>query len=224
MVRQAHSYLAGAVSGTALVAAAVVAFVMLVSLQALRDWPLAGLGGGDSAAVSPSQPVVPAGAGSGPAAADTQGAAGQAKGATAQGGGIARNGQRDGAAGVLASPPPSAGSPTGEQPAPGSTGGGSGGSVPSGSASPSSKGGAGAGTGALPGTGAGGGSTSGAVTGAVDDTVSGVDETLGGVLGDSGVTKVTESTVNGLAGPESTVGKTVDKVVGTAGGVLGGGR
>ena len=35
MIRQAHTYLAGAVSGTALIAVAVVAFVMLVSLQAL---------------------------------------------------------------------------------------------------------------------------------------------------------------------------------------------
>ena len=44
MIRQAHTYLAGAVSGTALIAVAVVVFVLLVSLQALRDWPLAGLG------------------------------------------------------------------------------------------------------------------------------------------------------------------------------------
>ncbi len=42
MIRQAHTYLVGAVSGTALIAAAVATFVMLVSLQALRDWPLAG--------------------------------------------------------------------------------------------------------------------------------------------------------------------------------------
>ena len=51
MIRQAHTYLAGAVSGTALVAAAVVAFVLLVSLQALKDWPLAGIsvGGGEIA-------------------------------------------------------------------------------------------------------------------------------------------------------------------------------
>ena len=43
MVRQAHTYLVGAVSGTALIAAAVVAFVLLVSAQAFRDWPLPGL-------------------------------------------------------------------------------------------------------------------------------------------------------------------------------------
>src|SRR3954452_22722873 len=57
MIRQAHTYLAGAVSGTALVAAAVVAFVMLVSFQALRDWPLAGISlGGDDSAATPSAP------------------------------------------------------------------------------------------------------------------------------------------------------------------------
>ncbi len=50
MVRQAHNYLAGAVSGTALVAAAVVVFVMLVSFQALKDWPLTDLIGGDDGA------------------------------------------------------------------------------------------------------------------------------------------------------------------------------
>ncbi|HXS46824.1 MAG TPA: hypothetical protein VN756_05125, partial [Solirubrobacterales bacterium] len=56
MARQARNYLAGAVSGTALIGIAVVAFVMLVSLQTLRDWPLAALGGndsGDSAVVAP---------------------------------------------------------------------------------------------------------------------------------------------------------------------------
>src|SRR3954447_10650747 len=58
MIRQAHTYLAGAVSSTALVAAAVVAFVLLVSFQALKDWPLAGIsiGGGGSAATGPGTP------------------------------------------------------------------------------------------------------------------------------------------------------------------------
>lgn len=51
----AHTYLAGAVSATALIAAAVVVFVPLVSLQALREWPPPGLtigvgdGGGSGA-------------------------------------------------------------------------------------------------------------------------------------------------------------------------------
>lgn len=42
MIRQARTYLRGAVSATALIAVTVVAFVVLVSLQALENWPLAG--------------------------------------------------------------------------------------------------------------------------------------------------------------------------------------
>ena len=42
MIRQAHSYLAGAVSGAGLIAAAVVVFILLlVSTQGFRDWPIA---------------------------------------------------------------------------------------------------------------------------------------------------------------------------------------
>jgi len=96
---------------------------------------------------------------------------------------------------------------------------------------PSSAGGKGDGSGGSPpqssggaGQGGSGQSTSGALTGAVNETVSGVDQTLGGALGETGVTEVTETTVNGLAGPESTVGKTVDKAVETVGGLLGGKR
>ena len=85
MVRQAHNYLAGAVSGTALVAAAVVAFAMLVSLQSLRDWPLAGLfAGDDSAGVAPARAVS---AGAGGAAASSGEAANGAFAGSAQGAG-----------------------------------------------------------------------------------------------------------------------------------------
>lgn len=78
----------------------------------------------------------------------------------------------------------------------------------------------------VPGTGGAGTgqSTSGAVTGAVNNTVSGVDQTLGGALGNTGVTDVTEEVVNGAAGPESAAGETVDKVVETVNGLLGGKR
>jgi len=66
------------------------------------------------------------------------------------------------------------------------------------------------------------------VTSTVNETVSGVDQATGGALGATGVTKVTEEVVNGVAGPESTVGKTVDETIGkvkeTVGGLLGGGR
>ena len=79
MIRQAHTYLAGAVSGTALVAAAVVVFVLLVSFQALRDWPLSGIGigGDDSAAAGPSKP--------GASSAETGGGGGTAGPAVAKG-------------------------------------------------------------------------------------------------------------------------------------------
>jgi hypothetical protein len=75
----------------------------------------------------------------------------------------------------------------------------------------------------LPGTGGPGTgqSTSGALTGAVNNTVSGADQTLGGTLGDTGVTQATEEVVSGVAGPEAPVGETVDKVVETVDGLLG---
>src|SRR5690348_16899651 len=37
--RFTQSYVVGAMSGTAMVVAAVVAFVLLISFQAVRDWP-----------------------------------------------------------------------------------------------------------------------------------------------------------------------------------------
>src|SRR4051794_2615252 len=91
MIRQAHTYLAGAVSGTALVAAAVVAFVMLVSFQALRDWPLTDLniGGGDDTTVGPSQSNGGTGAGSAPATPAA--AAGASAAATGAGAGTGAN-------------------------------------------------------------------------------------------------------------------------------------
>ncbi len=63
------------------------------------------------------------------------------------------------------------------------------------------------------------------MTETVNNTVTKVDETVtGGALGSTGVTEVTEEVVNGVAGPESTVGKVVDEAVGTVGGLLGGGK
>jgi hypothetical protein len=49
------------------------------------------------------------------------------------------------------------------------------------------------------------------VTGAVDDTVNGVD----GALGRTGVTDATQGVVEGVAGPDSAVGQTVDGAVDT---------
>lgn len=231
MIRQAHTYLAGAVSGTALIGAAVVAFVLLVSLQALRDWPLAGIGGGSEAAVSSGQPA--GGEGTAAAAAGASAAPGAAAGAAnrqaqskAGGNPVERVG--DGGTSTGAGAPPGTAPPAAELPAP--TPGSAGSPSPaasapaSGSGNGSGNGGGGSGTSSSGDGGAGGGSTSGAVTGTVNDTVAGVDKVVGGALSETGVPQVTEEVVNGVAGPSSPVGKTVDKVVETVGGLLGGKR
>jgi hypothetical protein len=44
------------------------------------------------------------------------------------------------------------------------------------------------------------------------------------VIGSTGVTEVTEKVVNEAAGPESTVGHTVDEAAKTVGGLLGGNK
>ncbi len=215
MVRQAQTYLAGAVSATALVSAAVVAFVLLVSFQALKDWPLAALGGGDESSLSPARPVdtggrsssATGGAGSARADAAAQGQGSEGAGAVERGG--------NGALGAAPGEAP-VGAPTTQSPG---AGGGSEGFAASGSNGAGSGpqgGGAGSGTGSGSGQ-----STSGAVTGAVNDTVAGADEAVGGALGETGVTDVTEGAVNGVAGPESPVGETVDKTVDAVGSVLG---
>src|SRR6478736_3501920 len=67
--RLSQSYVVGAISGTATIAAAVVAFVMLVSLQTVEEWPVPGLslrtgeGGGVSRATEVSTPAARAAAG-----------------------------------------------------------------------------------------------------------------------------------------------------------------
>jgi hypothetical protein len=63
------------------------------------------------------------------------------------------------------------------------------------------------------------------VTEAVNNTVNQVDQGVtGGALEATGVTGVTEGVVNGVAGPESAVGKVVDETVDAVGGLLGGKR
>jgi hypothetical protein len=199
VIRQARTYLVGAVSGTALIGAAVVAFVVLVSLQALRDWPISGLGiGGTGGSIAAGRP-----------AAQGTGAsrgAGRTGGTARRGVGAAGHGAGDGGSGKpSASPAP--GPPAGSGQGFGS--GGSGGSAAGGGGSGSPGGGGGG----------GGPSLSGKVTGTVDETVSGVDEATGGALGGSGVTQTTEGAVNGAAGPGSTAGGTIDKGVEAVGGL-----
>ncbi len=240
MAQQARNYLTGAVSGTALIGLAVVAFVMLVSLQTLRDWPLAGLGlggGADSnvgSTTAPSGPPVFSAASVGRGTPPTS-AAGVG---TRSGGTFAGNGNDSASPGVASPLASSPSAPAAESPAgsPADAGGSSPSSptssaASSGSSSSRSSGGGAAkspGSGSGEGGGSGGSSVSGAATNAVNETVSGVDNVTGGALGATGVPKVTEEVVNGVAGPESPVGevvdRTVEKVQETVGGLLGGGR
>lgn len=218
MIRQAHTYLAGAVSGTALIATAIVAFVALVSLQAVRDWPLAGIGGNDQTGVSAARPAVHAGGTTGEVATGRRPgavAAGARGGRNPHGGGSKA---RNTALGAL--PASSGGPPAGSPP---STEGGATGGGPARSGAPGSGlngGGGGGGQSGNPSS--PGSSPSDSVAGTVNKTVSGVDSATSGALGEAGVTKVTEETVDGVVGPETPMGKTVEKSVETVGGLLGG--
>jgi hypothetical protein len=242
LIRQAHTYLAGALSGTALIAVATIAFVLLVSAQAIRDWPLGGLGfaGGDSAEVSEES------AGKADPAPASRIAAGDVADSpksdddgpfTAAGNDASRPSPAGPAGGSppgtdVSSPSPAPDTPVSSSPGAGSNGGG--GPIQSGSgSSPGSTGNGSGGNrgGAIPLPGGSGGgpagvpsSPSGTVAGVVDDTVAGADTATGGAVGDTGVTQVAEGVVDGAVGPESTVGQTVDKAAETVGGLLGGNR
>jgi len=249
VIRQAHTYLVGAMGGATLIAIAIAVFVLLVSAQVFRDWPIAALGdgGGESAAVSAGRPAPGAASGgvASPAAADrsaattamgrVRGAAADSSGSVAGRDGVVVSGGGQEAAAPIGSTGAgtgeggsgAGGSPRADAPSPGPAAAGGGGS----SASGGGGGGGGDGGGAESGGGSTGGaggsapSTSGQVTETVNNTVSGVDETvLGGTLDNTGVTTVTEGAVDGVAGPESTVGKVVDEAVGAVGGLLGGKR
>jgi hypothetical protein len=255
MIRQAHTYLVSAMSGATLIAIAIAAFVLLVSAQVFRDWPLAALGDGGGASVSKARPLSGDGGSSAGVttgataaapkeAARHKGGAGTARGKTAgdgvgsAGGGIESidsggSGQPTSGGEGAAAPVSGGGGPQPTAPvqspsapsglASGSSGstsggsGGSGGSAPAGPSGGSSSSGA-----STAGTTE---STSAAVTETVNGTVGKVDEAaLGGTLEDTGVTGVTEGVVNGVAGPESTVGHVVDETVKAVGSLLGGNR
>ena len=235
-----------------MIAIAIAVFVVLVSAQVFRDWPIAalgrrrrdrrGLGGaagrrrrrrcrGEGVPAAPAQPRAVArqlGA--------TAAQAGARDGGSRRGSGVGIDPRRPGSTEPVADTGGAAGGQGGlappalrrlrAAPAPLASPGGSTGSassrrrraaaavVPATKAA-AARGGAG---GAAP-------SPSGQVTETVNNTVTKVDETaLGGTLGNSGVTDVTEGVVNGVAGPESTVGKVVDEAVGAVGGLLGGKR
>jgi hypothetical protein len=202
------------------------------------NWPVAALGGGESSEVSDARATVAADASANDsaAAASVSAAAGAAKSnaaantATRAGAKNAATGKSDlvdnGGAELEGTP---AGAPT-EAGSPGAQGGGSSPSTsaqsqnpsaPSNDSSSSSGGGGGS-----SGGGSSGGSAStptGQVTETVNGTVNKVDETvLGGTLHETGVTEVTEGVVNGVVGPESTVGHVLDETLKGVGGLLNG--
>ena len=223
MIRQAHTYMVGAVSGATLIALAIAVFVLLVSAQVFRGWPIAALGdsGGGSVGVSDARP-----AGSG-ATGGLSGVGATAKPAASTGGGAdgrvgagkaAGAGSLDGTGATRAGQTPSAtgdtdsggGSPITSSPSPRAP-----------SSDPSSGSGGGGGSNGSENSGSAATTPSGQVSKTVNNTVDTVDETVtGGALEKTGVTGVTEGVVNGVVGPEPTVGKVVDETVGAVEGLL----
>ena len=56
MIRQAHNYLVGALSGVTLIGIAIAVFVVLVSAQVFHDWPIAALSShNDQSSVAPAK-------------------------------------------------------------------------------------------------------------------------------------------------------------------------
>ncbi len=243
MIRQAHTYLVGAMSGATLIAVAIAVFVVLVSAQVFKDWPIAALGdsGGEAASVSKAQPArgsAVAAPATGSAKSSSGGGSGGA--ATAHGGGSA--GTAGGGDGVVAAAGHHGHRAAGLRQRPLRRRRGLPGRLRQHRLAaeprlfhPQRRLQLGRKRwqlrrwllGAAPAAASTTGTTSpsSAIAETVDDTVSGVDEAaLGGTLGNAGVTGVAESVVNGVAGPESTVGKAVDETVGAVGGLLGGKR
>lgn len=265
MIRQARTYLVGALSGVTLIGAAIVVFAVLVSAQVFHDWPIAEFGNHEQKpAIAPAEalPVADgtaagaggvtattaqpkagkAGNGGGTAAPSPKPAANQGDtsearalaeaptSVTSNGGSTSNGGDKSssgGNSGSHSSQPGSSSSPSGSN---SGSSGGSSGSGGSGSGPP-----AGASSGSSGSSSGSSGSTTTTppatttkpaqtATETVNGTVAGVDENvLGGTLEKTGVTEVTENLVNGVAGPESVVGKTVEGVGEAVGGLLGGG-
>jgi hypothetical protein len=216
MIRQARTYLVGAMSGASLIAIAIAVFVLLVSTQVF-DWPVAGLlGGGEQPSVSNAKEAAAPAPAAGPGRGAAEGGA--------KGGGDTKGAGEGGSGGGSAAPAGGeGGAPAGAgegEGGPGATGGEEGdGPAPvrSGGSSGDSGGGNGSGGGS------GGTATSTPsqkATGAAKETVTKVDEDVtGGALEETGVTHATEEAVNGVAGPESTAGKAVDETAKTVEGV-----
>jgi hypothetical protein len=288
MIRQAHTYLVGALSGVVVIGIAIAAFVVLVSAQVFHDLPIPALSSSDQKAAvsqnkalsSPNTGAVattggvgtsqtsqgntnpnPSGGPNGPTGAATPGdgqrhqanagtpaddATGPAEvvetapttTTTSTGGNEGPSTSGGDKTGGSKDSQPSSGTKSTSPSSPGSVGGnsssGTSGNSGSSGGSPTTTSGS---SGGAPSTGtSGGGSTttsppatpvttakpSETITETVNGTVGTVDEALGGTLSESGVSKVTEEVVNGVAGPESVVGKTVDGVGEVVGGLVGG--
>jgi hypothetical protein len=231
MVRQARTYLVGAVSGATLIVIAIAVFVLLVSAQVFRNWPIAALGdsGGGSAGVSDAR----AASGDSGAAAPTSSAR-AAQTTAPRAPSRAHSSAPTGGAGVNPDPvsvdaaatPPSSRGGSGQD----GRGSGGGGNNPTTTPSPSpgttstspSPGSSRSNSGTSGSSGSTAATTpTGKVAETVDNTVGAVDETVtGGTLEKTGVTKVTEGVVNGVLGSESPVGKVADETVGAVGGLL----
>lgn len=237
MVRQAHAYLVSAISGATVIAIAIVAFVVLISAQFFRDWPIAALGGGDEKAALSEASAVSSRGGPAVAVAKTvnPGATATGAGATGRGGNPAGGGstraappQPNSSIGSSA-PPVTASEPVGGGPE--SDGDrGSTGSSPSNPPSPStpasnsspapSSGGGGNAT-----SGSGGSGNSGTSGGSKSGSGNVVEEVVGPVTGGGGSTsaKVTETvnetvnsvdeTVTGGALQETGVTQVTEEVV-----------
>lgn len=202
MIRQARSYLAGALSATALIAIAVVCFVVLVFLQALHSWPLAG---------SPEASGAEEGARAPLAAKRTRPSP---KRATALAGPAGRRVAATSRAGLGAATGPTAGPPAGAQDGTSLAAG------PPQSPQPASSGGGGQGATrsiqqAVP---------LETATGAVTGTVAEVERTAGGVeqtAGETGVASTAGTTVQEVEGAGSTVDGAVRKVTESVDGAVG---
>jgi hypothetical protein len=214
VIRQTRIYLAGGISSTALIAAAVVVFVVLVSLQTFRDWPLNGLGGHRNESIQDRVAARPPVGAFGPVAAGTPAPGGglgvQAPAVPGQAGTGAVTGGTGDTAGAPG-PNHEAVSTPRDDPVAGLDGSAGPGSVPSGG-------------GARPAGEGGSPSLSETVAGTVNETVSAVDNVAGGALGTTGTTGPVEAAVKGAIGPESPVGRAVDGATEAVGGLPGGDR
>jgi hypothetical protein len=286
MIRQAHTYLVGALSGVVVIGIAIAAFVVLVSAQVFHDLPIPALSSSDQKAAAVSQgkaltspdhaavAVTPT-AQPNHAAANANANAGGPTGANgannpqptnghptagatptttteapaelvestpSTGGGNESSPSSSGTSGShnngnTASSPPASNT---SQPSSGNSSGGNSGGGQTTTGTSGSSGGSGKTSTpptqtSNPTTGSEGGSTttsppstpvttakpSEAISESVNNVVGTVDEATGGTLGGTGVTHVTEEVVEGVVGPESVVGKTVDGVGEVVGGLLG---